>query len=95
MLNGKQSDEYLLLDDVESELLLVENIGTKSVKVPFGTFEAVGIQHRKKESDRVTTLWCVEELDYLPVLIEQHRKGKRMVRAELTRYEPLTLTAEN
>ena len=96
LLNGTQNNEYLLLDDVESKLLAVSNIGTKTVKVPFGKFEAVGIQHRKKKSnsDRVTTLWCVEELGYLPVMIEQHRKGKLRVRAVLTDYEPLTLTAD-
>ena len=97
LLNDRQSDEYVLLDDFESELLAVKNIGTKTVKVPFGKFEAVGIQHRKKKSksERITTLWCVRELDYLPVMIEQHRKGKLAMRAVLTRYEPLTLTAGN
>lgn len=97
LLNGRQSNEYLLLDDDESKVLAITNIGIKTVKVPFGKFEAVGIQHRKKESksDRVTTLWCVAELDYLPVMIEQHRKGKLRVRAVLTDYEPLTLAADN
>jgi hypothetical protein len=37
-------------------------------------------------STRVSTLWFAEELGYLPVLIEQHRKGKRRVRAVLTHY---------
>jgi hypothetical protein len=35
-------------------------------------------------------LWCVEELGFLPVLIEQHRKGKLRVRASLRKYEPAT-----
>jgi len=38
----------------------------------------------------VTTLWCVEELGYVPVLIEQHRKGKLRMRAELQTYTALT-----
>ncbi|MBT8077929.1 MAG: DUF3108 domain-containing protein [Gammaproteobacteria bacterium] len=97
LLNGRQSGEYLLLDDFESKLLEVTNVGTRTVKVPYGKFEAVGIQHRKKKSksERLTTLWCVAELDYLPVMIEQHRKGKLRMRAVLTQYEPLTLTAGN
>jgi hypothetical protein len=32
----------------------------------------------------------VEELGYLPVIIEQHRDGKLRVRAVLTSYEPAT-----
>lgn len=97
LLNGTQNDEYLLLDDFESKLLSVSNIGSKTIEVPFGKFEAIGIQHRKKKSksDRVTTLWCVAELDYLPVMIEQHRNGKLRVRAVLVEYEPLNMTAEN
>jgi hypothetical protein len=35
-------------------------------------------------------MWCVAELDYLPVIIEQHRKGKLRMRAVLSNYAPLT-----
>lgn len=88
--NQSTREEYALLDDFEPKLLQVTTIEKKQIKVPFGKFEAVGIQHRKKGSGRVTTLWCVEELDYLPILIEQHRDGKLTVRAVLTRYQPTT-----
>lgn len=83
-------EEYSLLDNDKPKLLQVVVIEKKQIKVPFGKFLAVGIQHRKEGSGRVTTLWCVEELDYLPVLIEQHRDGKLIVRAALTRYQPAT-----
>jgi hypothetical protein len=33
-------------------------------------------------------LWCVEELGFLPVIIEQHRLGKLKVRAALSKYTP-------
>ncbi|MCH8137152.1 MAG: hypothetical protein IIB77_14350 [Proteobacteria bacterium] len=46
------------------------------------------MQHQAEGSSRTTTLWCVEELDYLPVIIEQHRKGKLRMRATLIRYTP-------
>lgn len=88
LLRGKASDEYSLLDGDELKLLQVRNIGTKEVEVPYGTFTATGVQHSKKDSSRVTTLWCAEELGYLPVVIEQHRDGKLGIRAVLTRYEP-------
>ena len=91
LLNGDEAQHYSLLDGDELKELTVKNIGTKRVRVPFGEFEAVGIQHRAGESSRVSTLWCVEELGYLPVIIEQHRKGKLRVRAELTDYRPMPL----
>ncbi len=89
LLRGEETTHYALLDGEELKELTVTNIGRKRLRVPFGEFEAVGIQHRAGNSSRVSTLWCVEELGYLPVVIEQHRKGKLRVRAELTDYRPL------
>ena len=86
--NSGAEDQYWMLDGDELKLLNVDNVGTRTVKVPYGEFEVVGIQHSKENSSRVTTLWCAEELGYLPVIIEQHRKGKLGVRAVLRTYEP-------
>lgn len=88
LLNDSRTDEYTLVDDDEIKSLHVTYLGKESIKVPYGSFEAIKIQHRKEKSDRVTTLWCVEELDYLPVKIEQHRDGKLAVRAVLNKYKP-------
>lgn len=90
LLNSGEGSEYRLQDAEELKLLNISNVGTKQVKVPFGRFEAIGIRHQREGSSRVTTLWCVEKLDFLPVIIEQHRKGKLRLRAELTKYAPLT-----
>lgn len=89
LMSGVERPEYALQDSERLKLLSITNIGKRSVKVPFGQFDAVGIQHQAENSSRVTTLWCVEELGYLPVIIEQHRKGKRRMRAMLTSYTPL------
>jgi hypothetical protein len=94
LANGSPSREYRMLDGDELKLLEVRTIGTRRVRVPYGTFEAVGIQHRKEGSSRVTTLWCVAELGYLPVIIEQHRDGKLRVRARMVHYEPIGAPAE-
>lgn len=89
LLSGVERAEYVLQDAEKLKRLMITNVGTKTVSVPFGTFEAIGIQHQAENSSRTTTLWCVEALGYLPVIIEQHRKGKRQLRAELTSYTPL------
>ena len=88
LVNGVHRSEYSLQDAEKFKPLSISNVGTKPVEVPFGQFEAVGIQHQAAGSSRVTTLWCVEELGFLPVIIEQHRKGKLNVRAVLTNYVP-------
>jgi hypothetical protein len=88
LVNGIHRSEYSLQDAEKFKPLTITNIGKKLVNVPYGKFEAVGIQHQSEGSSRITTLWCVEELGFLPVIIEQHRKGKLQVRAVLTDYTP-------
>ncbi len=90
MLNGGEKDKYLLQDADELKALSISNVGTKMVKVPYGKFEAIGIRHQREGSSRMTTLWVVEELGYLPVIIEQHRKGKLRLRAVLEKYQAFT-----
>lgn len=89
LLNDGPSSKYRMFEVDKQKTLNVRSIGTQQVRVPAGTFEAVGIQHQAENSSRVTTLWCVAELGYLPVIIEQHRKGKLRVRATLQRYNPI------
>ena len=89
LVSNLERNEYALQDAERLKLLSITNIGKRAVSVPFGKFQAIGIQHQAENSSRVTTLWCVEELGYLPVIIEQHRKGKRQMRAMLTKYSPL------
>jgi hypothetical protein len=84
--NGGARGTYILFEVDKLKTLNVTSIGSKKVKVPAGTYNAVGIQHQAEGSSRVTTLWCVEELGFLPVIIEQHKDGKLRLRATLKRY---------
>lgn len=88
LVTGIEGSGYALLDDDELKEIEVRSIGRETIKVPFGRFDAVGIQHQAAGSKRITTLWCAEELGYLPVLIEQSRKGEVRVRAVLADYQP-------
>ncbi len=90
LINGEPAKSYLMLDVDELKLIEVRHVGTRTVKVPAGEYEAIGLQHQSQGSKRVTTMWCVQELGYLPVIIEQHRKGKLTMRAVLSSYSPLT-----
>lgn len=89
LLNKRYSDTYVLFDIEKMRVAHVRVIGRKSVDTAAGKYEVVGIQHQKEGSSRVTTMWCAPELDYLPVVIEQHRKGKLNFSASLTSYTPL------
>lgn len=89
LLKGEPSEQYTLFDIDKLKVAVVTNIGEKQVKTKAGRYLAVGIQHQKEGSSRTTTMWCVKELDYLPVIIEQHRKGKLKFRASLVSYTPI------
>ena len=89
LINDQPSASYVLFDVDKMRVANVRNVGTKSVETKAGQFDVVGIEHQKEGSSRTTTLWCAPELDYLPVVIEQHRKGKLNFRASLTNYVPL------
>ena len=88
LMTAGAAAEYVLYDVDELKRLTITNIGTRRVRTPAGEYDAIGIRHQAENSSRQTTLWCVAELDYLPVVIERHRKGKLQMRAQLRRYEP-------
>lgn len=88
LLSQEPNEQYRMFEVDEQKVLNIRTMEPKTVKVPAGTFTAIGIQHQAENSSRVTTLWCVEELGYLPVVIEQHRKGELRVRATLRNYTP-------
>jgi len=88
LLNGEPSKQYVLFDVNKMRIANVSIAAEKEIKTKAGTFTAIGIQHQKEGSSRTTTLWCAKELDYLPVIIEQHRKGKLKFRATLVSYTP-------
>ena len=90
LLNGEPNERYVLFDIDEFKTLIVRKLGIRRINTPAGKFTAVGIQHQAENSSRITTLWCVEELGFLPVVIEQHRKGKLRMRAEMQTYTALT-----
>ena len=91
LLSGAASAEYQLFETDEMKQLEVEIVGEREVSVGAGRFDVVGIRHRSTGSSRTTTLWCAAELDYLPVIIEQHKDGKRRMRATLETYAPQSL----
>ena len=89
LLNDQHHDTYVLFDVEKMRVANIREAGRKTVKTRAGEYEVVGIEHQKDGSSRTTTLWCAPELDYLPVVIEQHRKGKLKFRASLSSYTPL------
>jgi hypothetical protein len=88
LISGVTDDQYTLFDIDKMRVTEVSEAGSKRIKTKAGVFDAIGVRHQKQGSSRITTLWCVEELNFLPVIIEQHRKGKVIFKATLVKYTP-------
>jgi len=88
LANGGSDSHYVLYEHDRIRSLAVSRIGTRKIETKAGTYEAVGIRQQAGNSSRSTILWFAEDLDWLPVMIEQYRKGKLQMRATLVRYQP-------
>lgn len=88
LLYAEPAETYVLFHVDKMRIADVTDAGEKTVKTKAGKFDVIGIAHQRKGSSRITTMWCAPDLGYLPVIIEQHRKGKLNFRATLTSYTP-------
>lgn len=88
LISGNAEARYTMFEIDRLRPVNVQIVGEKAVKTPAGDFQVIGVRHQAEGSKRVTTLWCAEQLGYLPVVIEQHRLGKLKVRATLEHYTP-------
>ncbi len=90
---GRRPDQLQVLHEDGIRSLDVRYLEPKKIKVPAGTYEAIGISYQRQGSSRMTTMWCAEALGFLPVVIEQTKQGKRRFRARLTSYQPAVPTS--
>jgi hypothetical protein len=84
--NGTIEDEYILFEPDELKPVEISTVGNDRLKVPYGQFDVIGVRHQGKGSSRTTTFWFAPDLDYIPIVIERHRKGKTLFRAVLDEY---------
>jgi len=83
---GELKNQYVLVDGGKRKLINITQHEPIKLRVPYGDFEVVPVEHQVESSSRVTTFWLAKALGYLPVKIEQRRKGKRLMMAELNDY---------
>ena len=91
LLYERSQMQYVLQEVGVVKVLTGTRSDTKTVQVPYGALEVVGITHKSGSSSRSTTLWCAPSLGYLPVIIEQYRDGKLKGRVVLSDYSPIEM----
>ncbi len=78
----KPALRYPVADGGKLKYYDIEIVGKERIRTKLGSFDTIRL-HRIKGS-RKTTLWCAEQLAYLPVRIEQQKNDDSPVVAVLT-----------
>ncbi len=85
---SKTTLRYPVADGGKLKYYDIEIIGKERIRTKLGIFDTIRL-HRTKGS-RKTTLWCAEQLGYLPVRIEQQKNDDSPVIATLTSVSGIT-----
>ena len=80
---GNNSSEYYILDRDKLLKVQVNNKEIVNIRVPFGEFDALKIDHASEASDSINSLWLAPELGYIPIKIAQKKDGKTVFSASL------------
>lgn len=87
MLNTQQginSTELYILDRDKVKRVQINQKMSVNIRVPFGQFEAIEIEHVSEGSDSINSLWLAPELGYIPVKLTQKKDGKTIFSASLS-----------
>lgn len=72
---GEREFHYSLLDGKRIRDHHYKVTGRKILDTQVGRVEVVGVREVKPEGKRYSLFWCAPRFGYLPVRIEQHKKG--------------------
>lgn len=77
---GERHVEYTVADGGRRlKRYLLAGIGEERIETALGTFDTTVIRRERKNSKRRTTLWCANELGFLPVkIVHLERDGKSL-----------------
>ena len=86
--HGFESAELQVFDTGRMKSVAFNNIGMETLDTPLGEIETFRVINNKVDDDvRRTTTWFAPSLDYIPVKIEQLKRGKLVARLNLLRLE--------
>lgn len=82
---GRERLELPSIDDEgEREPLVFVRAGEISIDTPMGRFDTVHVRRVRRNSKRETESWLAPSLGWIPVRIDQSRKGELVARMELS-----------
>lgn len=86
---GAEHLSYSIADGGKIKQYIIEKIGAETVKIPLGEFTTAKLQ---RITDNKTTIWwCAEQLNFLPIKIEQKKHEGGRVTAVLYKLEGIAV----
>ncbi len=83
LLNGERPESYQVIDRAEIRKLSITYAGDEQVRAAGSDYDSLRIEHQSENSSRSTRLWLAREERFLPVRIEQLRRGSTEWTGEL------------
>ncbi len=84
---GFSQAELQVLDNGKVKSMEFINEGTQMLKTKLGTFETVVVRRVREGSSRQTLTWFAPELSFVPVQIEQLKRGDLVARLTINKLE--------
>lgn len=73
--DGLRREQYQVIDRAEMRRMTVKYADTETITVDDRQFDTLALDHQSENSSRTTRLWCALEYGFLPVRIQQTRRG--------------------
>lgn len=85
---GFESAELEVFDTGRMKQVAFTNAGEETLDTPLGEIETIRVINSKiGDSSRQTTTWFAPSLDFIPIKIEQRKRGELVARLNLLRLE--------
>lgn len=84
---GFEQAAVQVFDNGRIKTIVFTNEGTETLSTKLGRQEAIKVKsyHQEGTRKRVTTTWFAPALDYVPVVIEQHKEGQLVARLTISK----------
>jgi hypothetical protein len=83
--NGFSRAEMQVLDAGKIKTMQFINEGRQRLKTKLGTLQTIVVRRLRKGSSRETLTWFAPSLNYVPVQIEQLKRGELVARLKITK----------
>lgn len=86
--DGRPLGPLPMVDGPKLKIYQQKRVRNERITTPAGTFDTLLVISSREGSEREAHMWLAPELGYLPVQVEQYRKGKRLFAMYLEKYRP-------